>query len=103
MDEAIEAAKSAEVVIMVLGGSEVTVREERSRTSLDLPGRQEELLKAVCKLGKPTILVMIDGRASSINYAKNMYLLFSMHGSRESFADRQLQKQSLEIIIPGVS
>ena len=69
MDEAIEAAKSAEVVIMVLGGSEVTVREERSRTSLDLPGRQEELLKAVCKLGKPTILVMIDG-ASSINYAK---------------------------------
>ena len=70
MDEAIEAAKSAEVVIMVLGGSEVTVREERSRTSLDLPGRQEELLKAVCKLGKPTILVMIDGRASSINYAK---------------------------------
>lgn len=38
--------------------------------SLDLPGRQEELLKAVCKLGKPTILVMIDGRASSINYAK---------------------------------
>ena len=59
-----------EVVIMVLGGSEVTVREERSRTSLDLPGRQEELLKAVCKLGKPTILVMIDGRASSINYAK---------------------------------
>ena len=65
MDEAIEAAKSAEVVIMVLGGSEVTVREERSRTSLDLPGRQEELLKAVCKLGKPTILVMIDG-----NYAK---------------------------------
>ena len=70
MDEAIEAAKSAEVVIMVLGGSEVTVREERSRTSLDLPGRQEELLKAVCKLGNPTILVMIDGRASSINYAK---------------------------------
>lgn len=102
MDEAIEAAKSAEVVIMVLGGSEVTVREERSRTSLDLPGRQEELLKAVCKLGKPTILVMIDGRASSINYAKNMYLPFSMHGFRESSADRQLQKQSLEIIILGV-
>lgn len=70
MDEAIEAAKAAEVVVMVLGGSEVTVREERSRTSLDLPGRQEELLKAVCQLGKPVVLVMIDGRASSINYAK---------------------------------
>lgn len=70
MDEAIEAAKTSEVVIMVLGGSEVTVREERSRTSLNLPGRQEELLKAVCGLGKPVVLVMIDGRASSINYAQ---------------------------------
>lgn len=70
MDEAIEAAKASEVVIMVLGGSEVTVREERSRTSLNLPGRQEELLKAVCGLGKPVVLVMIDGRASSINYAQ---------------------------------
>ena len=70
MDEAIAAAKEAEVVIMVLGGSEVTVREERSRTSLNLPGRQEELLKAICQLGKPVVLVMIDGRASSINYAK---------------------------------
>ena len=44
-------AKSAEVVIMVLGGSEVTVREERSRTSLDLPGRQEELLKGCMQAG----------------------------------------------------
>lgn len=70
MDEAIEAAKASEVVIMVLGGSEVTVREERSRTSLNLPGRQEELLQEICRLGKPVVLVMIDGRASSINYAK---------------------------------
>lgn len=45
MEEAIEAAKGAEVTVMVLGGNELTVREDRSRTSLDLPGRQEELLK----------------------------------------------------------
>ena len=70
MDEAVEAAKASEVIIMVLGGSEVTVREERSRTSLNLPGRQDELLQEICKLGKPIVLVMIDGRASSINYAK---------------------------------
>ena len=69
MEEAIRAAKQAEVVIMVLGGNELTVREDRSRTSLNLPGRQEELLKAVCATGKPVILVMLDGRASSINYA----------------------------------
>ena len=64
-----EAIHEAEVVVMVLGGNELTVREDRSRTSLNLPGRQEELLKAVCATGKPVILVMLDGRASSINYA----------------------------------
>lgn len=43
MEEAIRAAKQAEVVVMVLEGNELTVREDRSRTSLNLPGRQEEL------------------------------------------------------------
>ena len=69
MEEAIHVAKQAEVVVMVLGGNELTVREDRSRTSLNLPGRQEELLKAVCATGKPVVLVLLDGRASSINYA----------------------------------
>ena len=69
MEEAIRAAKQAEVVVMVLGGNELTVREDRSRTSLNLPGRQEELLKAVCATGKQNNMVLLDGRASSINYA----------------------------------
>lgn len=70
MDAAVAAAQKAEVVILVLGGNELTVREDCSRTSLDLPGRQEELLKAVCATGKPVVLVMLDGRASTINYAQ---------------------------------
>lgn len=70
MDEAVRTARKADVVIMVLGGNELTVREDRSRTSLDLPGRQEQLLKAICATGKPTVLVMLDGRAASINYAQ---------------------------------
>lgn len=69
MEEAIHAAEQSEVVVMVLGGNELTVREDRSRTSLNLPGRQEELLKVVCATGKPVVLVMLNGRASSINYA----------------------------------
>ncbi|MDE5677708.1 glycoside hydrolase family 3 N-terminal domain-containing protein [Phocaeicola sp.] len=69
IEEAVHVAQQAEVVIMVLGGNEQTVREDRSRTSLNLPGRQEELLKAVCATGKPVVLVLLDGRASSINYA----------------------------------
>lgn len=70
MDDAIAAAQKAEVVVMVLGGNELTVREDRSRTSLDLPGRQEELLKAIYATGKPVILVMLDGRAATINFAE---------------------------------
>ena len=67
---AVAAAREAEVAILVLGGNEVTVREDRSRTSLNLPGRQEQLLKAVYETGTPVVLVLLDGRASTINYAQ---------------------------------
>jgi len=43
--------------------------EAASRASLDLPGRQEELLKAVAALGKPVVLVLLNGRPLSINWA----------------------------------
>lgn len=45
------------------------MREEYSRTSLDLSGRQQQLLKAVYETGTPVVLVMVDGRAASINWA----------------------------------
>jgi len=70
LDDAVKAAEAADVTVLVLGGSELTVREDRSRTSLDLPKSQERLLESVCKIGKPLVLVMIDGRASTINYAQ---------------------------------
>jgi beta-glucosidase len=69
ISEAVETAKKAEVVVLVLGGTELTVREDRSRTSLDLSGRQENLLEAVYATGKPVVLVLVDGRAAAINYA----------------------------------
>ena len=47
IDEAVALARESDVTIMVLGGNEKTVREEYSRTSLDLCGRQEILLQAV--------------------------------------------------------
>ena len=69
LKEAVRMAKASDVVILVLGGNEKTVREDRSRTSLDLPGRQQELMEAVAATGKPVVLVLLDGRASSINWA----------------------------------
>ena len=70
INEAVQLASSSDVAIMVLGGNEKTVREEYSRTSLNLCGRQQQLLEAVCATGKPVVLVLIDGRASSINWAQ---------------------------------
>ena len=70
IDEAVELARNSDVAIMVLGGNELTVREGRSRTSLDLSGRQEKLLRAVYATGRPVVLVMVDGRAATINWAQ---------------------------------
>ncbi|MFN8400258.1 MAG: beta-glucosidase BglX [Anaerolineales bacterium] len=66
---ALEVAKAADQVIMVLGETDVMSGEAASRASLDLPGRQEELLKAVSALGKPVVLVLLNGRPLSINWA----------------------------------
>lgn len=67
--EAVALAAASDVAVVVLGGNEKTVREEYSRTSLDLCGRQEELLRAVHATGTPVVLVLLDGRAATINWA----------------------------------
>ncbi|HEY3476405.1 MAG TPA: glycoside hydrolase family 3 C-terminal domain-containing protein, partial [Anaerolineales bacterium] len=73
--QAVETAKQADVALLVLGDNEQTCREGWStshlgdRDSLDLPGRQEELLQAVATTGKPVILLLIQGRPASINFA----------------------------------
>ncbi len=67
---ALDTARDAEVVVMVLGEEANMAGEAASRGSLDLPGRQEELLKAVVALGKPVVLVLLNGRPLSVNWAE---------------------------------
>ncbi|MCL6713414.1 glycoside hydrolase family 3 C-terminal domain-containing protein [Pseudomonas sp. R2.Fl] len=69
IDEAVRAATGADVAVVVLGDGDRTVGESLSRTSLDLPGRQLELLRAVHATGTPVVLVLINGRPMSINWA----------------------------------
>jgi len=66
---AMDTARKADLIIMVLGENADMAGEAASRASLDLPGRQEELLKAVVALGKPVALVLLNGRPLSINWA----------------------------------
>ncbi len=71
--EAVEVAKKADVVVMVLGDNEQTSREAWSdthmgdRQSLDLIGQQNDLAKAIFDLGKPTVVFLLNGRPLSIN------------------------------------
>lgn len=71
IDKAVEAARSSDAVVVVLGDiSPRTVGESATRTSLDLPGRQLELVQAVHTAGKPVVVVLINGRPLSINWVE---------------------------------
>lgn len=69
IDDAVQQAKTVDAVVVVLGEDNSTVGEGRSRTSLELPGHQLDLLKAIQATGKPIVLVLINGRPLTINWA----------------------------------
>ncbi|WGD34250.1 beta-glucosidase BglX [Olleya sp. YS] len=68
-NKAIQTAKQADVVVMVLGEHGFMSGEGRSRTELGLPGVQQELLEAVYKVNKNIVLVLNNGRPLTITWA----------------------------------
>ena len=95
---------------MVLGDSGKTVGESASRTSLDLPGHQLELLQAVYAVGKPVIVVLINGRPMSINWV-NKYVpgileawfpgVQGWHGDRRCVVWRLQPGRQVDDDLPG--
>jgi beta-glucosidase len=77
--DALKAARTADAVILCLGltnqleGEEMRVQIDGfrggDRTSLDLPAAQEHLLESITALGKPTVLVLMNGSALAVNWA----------------------------------
>ena len=71
---AVLVAQAADVVLLVLGENEATCREGWSadhlgdRDTLDLPGRQDELARAVLATGKPVVVLLLNGRPLSIPF-----------------------------------
>jgi len=81
--EAVEVARQSDVIILAIGGNEQTSREAwmlnhmGDRASLDLIGRQEELVKAMLATGKPVVVLLYHGRPNSINYlVENVPVIF---------------------------
>jgi beta-glucosidase len=77
MKEALEAAKSADVIVLALSGNEAVSRESigdigmgkplyGDSDTLELPGRQNELVHEIAKLGKPMVAVLLNGKAYAI-------------------------------------
>lgn len=72
--EAVAAARKADVVVMVLGDNEQTSREAWAdthlgdRASLELIGQQNDLAREIFALGKPTVVILLNGRPLSVNY-----------------------------------
>ena len=74
--EAVEVAKTADVIVLAIGGNEQTSREAWARnhmgdmTDLGLVGMQEELVKQITALGKPVVAFVFNGRPLAINSVK---------------------------------
>ncbi len=70
--DAVQAARDADTIVMVLGDNEMTAREAWSerhlgdRMSLDLLGQQNDLARAIFDLGKPTVVILLNGRPLSV-------------------------------------
>jgi len=84
--EAIEAARNSDVAVVVVGTDESVEKEGVDRADLNLPGDQEDLVKAVLQANPNTIMVMQNGGAMAINWA-NQYvptILEAWYGGEES-------------------
>lgn len=66
IDEAVQAAKDADVVVAAVGESRGMSHESSSRTELNIPASQRELIKALKATGKPLVLVLMNGRPLSL-------------------------------------
>lgn len=70
--EAVALAKTSDIIILAIGGSEETCRENQDADNLDLPANQKELEAAIKATGKPYIVFLLGGRPLSVEYtAKN--------------------------------
>ena len=66
--EAVRAARQSDLAIVAVGESADMSGEASSRASLDLPGRQLDLVKAIQATGKPVVVVLMNGRPLTINW-----------------------------------
>ena len=70
IDAAVKCACEADIAIVVIGGNELTCKENEDIDSLELSGDQQEFLEAVYNTGTKVVLILMHGRPNSIVWAK---------------------------------
>ena len=71
IDEAVRISENSDVIIAVVGEDEERCGESRSRSSLDLPGRQRDLLMTLYQTGKPMVVILLNGQPLTINWTND--------------------------------
>jgi len=69
--DAVAAAKKSDVAVVVVGGNEITCKENEDRDDLRLVGKQQSLVEAVYATGTPVVVVLLHGRSLAIEWIKN--------------------------------
>lgn len=67
-DEAVRISKTADVIVLAAGESAEMSGEASSRSSIDIPATQKELMQALLKTGKPVVLVLFTGRPLALKW-----------------------------------
>jgi beta-glucosidase len=75
IQRAVSLAKAADVAVLVLGEAQEMIGESASRSSLDLPGRQQDLLDAVVATGKPVVVLLMSARPLNLKETKAQAIL----------------------------
>jgi beta-glucosidase len=68
LNEALEAAKKSDVIVAVVGESQSMSGESSSRSDIDIPESQKNMLKALAKTGKPLVIVLFNGRPLTLTW-----------------------------------
>ena len=85
IDEAVKLGKQSDLIIVCVGDTHDTVGESKTRLSLDLPGHQDLLVQELVETGKPVVVVLMPGRATSINWIDQNVpgILCAWHGGEK--------------------
>lgn len=85
IDEALETAKQADVLVLVVGEASEMSGESASRSNISIPASQKKLMKELQKTGKPMVLVIMAGRPLELNWEMENAgsVLYVYHGGQE--------------------